>query len=125
MRIVPLVSVFEPDSHQVRSDAPRAEKMRYVESELARLRHRAPAAGFAGHRTHELGMAIPATLAQIHVAAALFERRVVGCSGQKPLELTEIGADHGGDLIGARRGFEEGQEALGAEGQEEEQHAGH
>ena len=107
---MPFVAILEPDPHQIGSDAPRAEKMRNVESVFAQLRHRAPAARLAGHRTHELGVAIPAALTQIDVATVLFERRVRGGPGQHPFELAEIGTDHGGHSIGARGRFEEGQE---------------
>ena len=78
MREMPLVAVFEPDPHQIRPDAPRAEQVRHVEGEFARLGHRSPAARLAGHRAHELRMAVPAALAQIDVAAELLQRRVVG-----------------------------------------------
>ena len=122
---MPLVAVFESDPHQIRSDATRAEQVWHVEDGFAGLTHRAPAARLAGHRTHELGMAIPATLAQIDVAPVLLQRRVFGCLGQHPFELAEVGADHRGHPVGSRGRFEKGQETLGDEGGEEAGDAGH
>ena len=120
---MPFIAIFESDTHQIRPNATRAEEVRYVKGEFARLRHRAPAARLAGHRADELGMAVPATLAEIHIATALLQFRVWGSVGLHPFELTEIGADHRGHLRGARRGFEKGQEALGYERQEEKENA--
>ena len=120
---MPFIAKFEPDTHQIRPDAPRAEKVRYVIGEFARLRHRAPAARLAGHRADELGMAIPATLAQIHIAPRCSSGVYAVAFVMHPFELTEIGADHRGHLSGARRGLEKGQEALGDERQEEKENA--
>ena len=118
MRVMPFVAVFQPDAQQIRADAPRAEEVRHVEGELARLGHRAPAARLAGHRAHELRMAVPAAFAQVDVATALLQRRVVGRVGDHPFQLAEIGADDRADLGGPRRRLEERQEALGDESRE-------
>src|SRR6476659_1128980 len=116
---MPFIAEFEPDPHQIRSDASRAEKVRNVIDVFARLRHRAPASRLASDRAYVLGMAIPTALAQIHVTTALLQRRVRGGPGQHPFELAEIGTDDGGHSSRARGGPENWQEALGYDGQEE------
>src|SRR4029453_8979653 len=70
-------------------------------------------------------MAVPATLAQIHVTPELLLRRVIGGLREHPLELTEIGAHHRGDTGDARRRLDEGQDALSDDGEKEEAYAGH
>ncbi len=99
---MPLVAVFKPDPRQIRSDAPGAEQVRHVVGVFTGLAHRAPAARLAGHRTHVLGMAIPATLEKIHAAAELLQRRIICGLGQHPFELAQIGADDRGHPVGAR-----------------------
>ena len=91
---------------------------------FAGLAHRTPAARLAGHRTHVLGMAVPATLAQIHAPPALLQRRVVGGLGRHPFELAKIGADHRGYVGGPRRWFDQGEDALGEDGEKEAEDAG-
>ena len=124
MGIMPLVAVFEPDPRQVRPDAPGAEQVRHIEGVFAGLAHRTPAARFAGHRTNVLGMAVPAALAQIHAPPALLQRRVVGGLGRHPFELAQIGADDGGYVGGPRRWLDQGQDALGENGEKEAEDAG-
>src|ERR1700683_2134156 len=125
MRQMPLVAVFEPLSGQVRTDAPCAEQMRHVVGIFSRFADRSPATRLAGHRTHVLGMAIPAALAQIHTPAYVLERRVVGGRGLHPLELTDIVADHRRDVVGGCRGFEKGEHTLGDQGEEKEANSRH
>src|SRR6202034_2241228 len=64
-------------------------------------------------------------LSQIDTPAYVLERRVVGGRGFHPLELTDIVADHGRDVVGGCRGFEEGQHTLGHQCEEEETNSGH
>ena len=70
-------------------------------------------------------MAIPAALSQIDTPAHVLERRVVGGRCFHPLELTDIVADHGRDVVGGCRGFKKGQHTLGDQGEEEEANSGH
>src|ERR1700683_132477 len=125
MRQMPLVAVFEPHSGQVRTDTPCAEQMRHVVGIFTGFAHRSPAARLTGHRPHVLGMAVPTALAQIDEPASVLQGRVVGSRRLHPLELPDIVADHSGDVVGGRRGFEEGQYTLGDQGEEEEAHPGH
>src|ERR1700677_774247 len=125
MRQMPLVAVFEPLPGQVRTDAPGAEQMRHVVSIFTRFADRSPATRLGSHRSHVLGMAIPAALSQIDTPALVLERRVVGGRGLHPLELTDIIADHGRDVVGGCRGLEKGEHTLGNQGEEEEPHSGH
>ena len=124
MGIMPFVAVFEPDPRQVRPDPPGAEQMRHVERVFAGLAHGTPAARLAGHRTNVLGMAVPAAVAQVHAPPALLQRRVVGGLGRHPFELAQIGAHHRGYVGGSRRWFDQGQDALGENGEKEEKDAG-
>src|ERR1700758_2583863 len=68
-------------------------------------------------------MAVPATLAEIYAPPALLQRRVVGGLSGHPFELTKIGAHHGGDVSGPRRWLEQGENALGKNGEKEEEDA--
>src|SRR6266498_4004216 len=70
-------------------------------------------------------MAVPATLAQIHVTPELLLRRVIGGLRDHPLELTEIRADHRRDSGDARRRFDEGEHALSDDGEKEKAYARH
>src|ERR1700685_929318 len=103
MRQMPLVAVFEPLSGQVRTDAPCTKQMRHVVGIFTRFADRSPATRLPGHRPHVLGMAIPAALSQIDAPADVLERRVVGGRGFHPLELTDIVANHGGDVVSGWR----------------------
>src|SRR3984885_7835249 len=125
MRQMPLVPVFEPLSGQVRTDAPRAEQMRHVVGIFTRFAHRSPATRLPGHWPHVLGMTIPTALSQVDTPADVLERRIVGGRGFHPLELTDIIADHGRDVVGGCRRFEKGQHTLGDQGEEKEPNPGH
>ena len=121
---MPLVAVFEPHPSQVRPDAPGAEQVRHVIGVFARLAHRTPAARLAGYRTNILGMAVPATLAEIHAPPAFLQRRVIGGHGRHPFELAKIGADHRGYVGSPRRRFDQGEDPLGEDGEKEAEDAG-
>ena len=69
-------------------------------------------------------MAVPAALAQIHAPPALLQRCIVGGLGRHPFELAQIGADHPGYVGGARRWFDQGEDALGENGEKEAENAG-
>src|ERR1700730_10893776 len=99
---MPRVAVFEPDPRQIRPDASGAEEVRHVVGVFTGLAHRTPAARLAGHRTHVLGMAIPATLEKILAAAELLQRRIICGFGHHPFELAQIGPDDRGYPVGAR-----------------------
>jgi hypothetical protein len=124
MREMPLVAVFESDAGEVGTDAPRREQMRRIEGVLAGLADRAPAPRLAGDRPDELGVAVPAALADVDGAAELLLVVVVGRFAHHPFELAEIGADDRGDLGRARFRLDERQDALGDDGEEEEADAG-
>src|ERR1700747_727222 len=70
-------------------------------------------------------MAVPAPLAQIHLAAELLQRRIIRGIGLDPFELAEISPDHGGHVGGPRRWLDKRQDALGGDGEEEEEDPGH
>src|SRR5438876_738539 len=70
--------------------------------------NRSPSARPAGNRTHVLRMAVPTPPAQIHLAAELLKRRIIGGVGHCPLELTKIGPDHGGHVGRPRRRLNKG-----------------
>src|ERR1700757_1012301 len=99
---MPLITVFESDARQIRSDTSRAKQVWNIEGIFTRLAHRAPAARFACHRTNILGVAIPAAFAQIHAPAELLHRSVIGGVGHHPLELAQIGANDRGHPSGPR-----------------------
>jgi len=70
-------------------------------------------------------MAVPAALAQVHLATGELQRCVIGGVRPHPLEFTQVGADYRGHQGGTGRRLDEGENALGYEREEEEADTGH
>ena len=110
MSVVPFVGAPVALAGQVRADAARAEHLRHVVDELARLTHRTPLVGVAVHRADELRMAVPTTLANVDLAAQILDvgsmRRGHG-----------LAFDGGHRLGPGQRLFQIGNESLAGHGQ--------